>query len=101
MRLGLIVRGELSPGHLDALAQSSAVLWVEPAPRRKLVDEAASKLVGGDDGSVATPTVTEQLGYDGAGVTVCVADTGLDSGDTNTMHPDLRGRVTGFQYYGD
>ena len=32
-------------------------------------------------------------------MTVCVADTGLDSGDTNTMHPDLRGRVTGFQFY--
>ena len=101
LRLGIIVRGELSPGHLDALAQSSAVLWIENAPKRKLVDEAASKLVGGDDGKVATPTVTEQLGFDGAGVTVCVADTGLDSGDTNTMHPDMRGRVTGFQYYGD
>jgi len=100
LRLGIIVRGELSPGHLDALAQSSAVIWIERAPRRKLVDEAASKLVGGDDGNVATPTVTEQLGFDGSGVTVCVADTGLDSGDTNTMHPDMRGRVTGFQYYG-
>jgi hypothetical protein len=101
LRLGIVVRGELSPGHLDALAQSGAVLWIEKAPKRKLVDEAASKLVGGDDGQVATPTVTEQLGFNGAGVTVCVADTGLDSGDTNTMHPDLRGRVTGFQYYGD
>ena len=100
LRLGIIVRGELSPGHLDALAQSSAVLWIERAPKRKLMDEAASKLVGGDDGNVATPTVTEQLGFDGSGVTVCVADTGLDSGDTNTMHPDMRGRVTGFQFYG-
>ena len=64
------------------------------------MDEAAAKIVGGDDGSVATRTVTQQLGFDGSGVTVCVADTGLDSGNTNTMHPDLRGRVTGFQYYG-
>ena len=100
LRQGIIVRGELLPGQLDTLAQSSAVLWIEHAPKRKLVDEAASKLVGGDDGNVATPTVTEQLGFDGTGVTVCVADTGLDSGDTNTMHPDMRGRVTGFQYYG-
>ncbi|HEY5043713.1 MAG TPA: S8 family serine peptidase [Verrucomicrobiae bacterium] len=101
LHLGIIMRGEMAPGHLDALAQSSAVLWIERAPRHKLVDEAASKIVGGDDGNVATPTVTEQRGYNGAGVTVCVADTGLDSGNTNTMHPDLRGRVTGFQYYGD
>jgi subtilisin family serine protease len=100
LRLGTILRGELSPGHLDALAQSGAVLWIERSPQWKLVDEAAAKIVGGDDGSVATPTVTQQLGFDGAGVTVCVADTGLDTGNTNTMHPDLRGRVTGFQFYG-
>src|ERR1017187_10538448 len=100
LRQGIIVRGELSPGQLDALAQSTAVLWIEHAPKRKLVDEAAAKIVGGDDGHVATRTVTQQLGFDGTGVTVCVADTGLDSGNTNTMHPDLRGRVTGFQYYG-
>src|SRR5208283_2588028 len=35
----------------------------------------------------------------GQGVTVCVADTGLDTGNTNTLHPDVRGRVTGFKYY--
>ena len=99
LRQGTIVRGELLPGQLDVLAQSSAVLWIERAPKRKLVDEAAAKIVGGDDGNLATPTVTQQLGFDGRGVTVCVADTGLDSGNTNTMHPDLRGRVTGFQFY--
>jgi len=101
LRQGTILRGNLDPARLEELAQSSSVLWIERAPRRKLVDEAASKLVGGDDGNVGTPTVTQQLGFGGAGVTVCLADTGLDTGDTNTMHPDLRGRVTGFKYYGD
>jgi serine protease AprX len=101
LRQGTILRGNLPPANLDALAQSSGVLWIERAPRRKLVDEMASKLVGGDDGLTGTPTVTQQLGFGGAGVTVCVADTGLDSGDTNTMHLDLRGRVTGFQWYGE
>lgn len=100
LRQGTILRGDLPPARLQRLAQSSSVLWVERAPRRKLVDEAASKLVGGDDGRVATPTLTQQLGFGGAGVTVCVADTGLDTGNTNTMHPDLRGRVTGFTWYG-
>ncbi len=100
LRQGTIVRGRLTPEKIQALAQSDTVLWIEPAPHRKLVDELASKLVGGDDGRTGTPTVTEQLGYGGAGVTVCVADTGLDTGDTNTMHLDLRGRVTGFQPYG-
>ena len=100
LRQGTFLRGHLPPASLDTLAQSSAVLWIERAPRRKLVDEMASKLVGGDDGATGTPTVTQQLGFGGAGVTVCVADTGLDSGDTNAMHPDLSGRVTGFKYYG-
>jgi hypothetical protein len=99
LRQGVIVRGVLPPAALPTLADLSAVLWIEPAPHRKLIDEAASKLVGGDDGQVATPTVTEQLGFGGQGVTVCVADTGLDTGDTNTMHPDVRGRVSGFQFY--
>ena len=101
LRQGTILRGDLPPNNLDALARASAVLWIEQAPKRKLVDELASKLVGGDDGRTGTPTVTEQLGYGGTGVTVCVADTGLDTGNTNTMHPDLRGRVTGFRYYGN
>jgi hypothetical protein len=100
LRQGIILRGRLLPGKIQDLAQSDTVLWMEPAPHRKLVDERASKLVGGDDGKAGSPTVTQQLGYGGAGVTVCVADTGLDTGDTNTMHPDLLGRVTGFQPYG-
>ncbi len=100
LRQGTFLRGQLLSGRLNALSRLGAVLWIERAPKRKLVDEAASKIVGGDDGLVATPTVTQQLGFDGAGVTVCVADTGLDTGDTNTMHPDMYGRVTGFQYYG-
>jgi hypothetical protein len=99
LRQGTILRGDLDPARLQVLAQSGAVLWIERAPKRKLVDEAASKIVGGDDGQTGTPTLTQQMGFTGAGATVCVADTGLDTGDTNTMHPDLRGRVTGFKYY--
>jgi subtilisin family serine protease len=100
LRQGTILRGELPPNRLDALTQSGGVLWIEKAPKRKLVDEAASKIVGGDDGRVATPTVTQQRGFNGTNVIVCVADTGLGSGSTHTMHPDLRGRVLGFKFYG-
>ena len=100
LRQGTILRGTLDPARLSELAQSSSILWIERAPRRKLVDEFAAKVVGGDDGNAGTRTVTQQRGFGGAGVTVCVADTGLDTGNTNTLHPDLRGRVTGFKYYG-
>lgn len=101
LRQGVILQAQLLPSLLNALASSDSVLWIEPAPKRKLVDEAASKIVGGDDGLTGTRTVTQKLGFGGAGVTVAIADTGLDSGNTNTMHPDLFGRVTGFKAYGD
>ena len=99
-RFGHVWRGQIDRAQVNKLAESEATLWIEPAAKRKLYDEFASKIVGGDDGALATPTVTQQLGFDGSGVTVCVADTGLDTGDMDTMHPDLFGRVTGFQFYG-
>ena len=76
------------------------MLWIEPTPRMKLHDEIATKIVAGDDGNAGTLATVHQLGFTGAGVTVAVADSGLDSGDTNSMHPDLAGRVTGLFYYG-
>ena len=96
LRQGAFLRGLLPASRLAALSQNDAVLWVEPAGKRKLVDEPATKLIGGDDGQVATFAVCQQMGFAGAGLTVCVCDTGLDTGNTNTMHPDVRGRVSGF-----
>jgi subtilisin family serine protease len=98
-RFGVILRGSMVPGRLDALAQSPSVLWVEPMARMKLFDEVASKIVGGAGPGHAT--LTQSLGYDGTGVTVAVADSGLNNGDKETMHPDLFGRVDAFFYYGN
>lgn len=100
-RFGTILQGAVTPTQLAVLAESDSVLWIEPAPQFKLVDEIASKLVGGDDGTNGTRTVTQQLGFDGSGVTVAVADSGLNNGDAATMHPDLAGRVDGFFFYGN
>ncbi|MEO6335434.1 MAG: S8 family serine peptidase, partial [Verrucomicrobiota bacterium] len=100
MRFGNILQGDVTPAQLDALAQSPAVLWIEPAPKIKLFDEIASKITGGDDGISGTPTLTQQFGFDGTGVKVAVADSGLQEGDSATMHPDLAGRVDAFFHYG-
>ena len=98
LRAGTVLRGRVSPDQLNSLAQSRAVLWIEPAPDIKLFDEVASRIVAGD----APPghTLVQSLGFDGTGVTVAVADSGLDSGDTNSMHPDIQGRVQALFYYG-
>lgn len=97
-RFGAILSATILPGRLEALARSPAVLWIEPAAKMKLFDEIASEIVCGDGGERLT--LTQATGYDGAGVTVAVADSGLHNGDTNTMHPDLFGRVTAFFQYG-
>lgn len=97
---GGLLRGRVPAARLAALAESPAVLWIEPAPRMRLFDEISAKIVAGDDGASGTPAAVHQLGYTGAGVTVAVADSGLDSGETDFMHPDIAGRVSALFYYG-
>lgn len=97
-RFGRVWRGEISRTKLNTLAASDAVLWIERAPKMKLNDETAAKIVGGDSGGHAT--VTQSLGYDGSGVVVSVADSGLHLGTAQDMHTDLFGRVDAFLFYG-
>ena len=97
-RFGRVWRGVIARDQLDALATSDAVLWIERAPQIKLFDETASKIVGGDSGG--HPTYVQSLGYDGSGVVVSVADSGLHVGTAEGMHPDLFGRVDSFLFYG-
>ncbi|HWQ93279.1 MAG TPA: S8 family serine peptidase, partial [Clostridia bacterium] len=98
LRSGTVLRGALTPGRLEALARSSAVLWIEPDRNMRLFDEVASKIVAGDGGF--QQLYTDTLGFDGAGVRVAVADSGLDNGEAESMHPDLSGRTPGFFHYG-
>jgi hypothetical protein len=95
---GRIIRGSVAGNRLEALAESEDVLWIEPAPDMRLFDEVSSVIVAGD--GPAGQTLTQSLGYTGAGVTVAVADSGLDSGNTNSMHPDIEGRVVALFHYG-
>lgn len=98
LRSGTVLRGKVDPAQLSGLAESRAVLWIEPAPRMKLFDEVSSKIVAGDGG--VNTLYAQSLGYDGRGVTVAVADSGLDSGDIANIHPDIQGRVRALFYYG-
>ena len=95
---GRVLRGAITKTQLDSLAASDFVLWIESAPKMKLNDEIASKIVAGDGGP--NLLAMQSLGYDGSGVKVAVADSGLNNGDALTMHPDLLGRTPAFFYYG-
>lgn len=99
-RFGVFLGGRTTPRRVLELARSPSVLWIEPAGRMKLVDEIATEIVLGDDGTPGKPALVQRLGFDGRGVTVAVADSGLDTGDADTMHRDLRGRVDAFFAYG-
>jgi hypothetical protein len=122
--LGTVLQGKITGQQLAGLARSEAVLWIEPASAMRLHDEISSKIVGGGEvaprrggdglgedlsgnastrktakGLEAHATLTQQLGFDGRGVTVAVADSGLHNGDMESMHPDLAGRVEAFFFY--
>ncbi len=98
LRSGTILRGKLNPVQVDALSRMDCVLWIELARSMKLNDEISSKIVAGDGGpNILLPQL---LGFDGTGVKVAVADSGLNNGDAATMHPDLYGRTPDFFYYG-
>src|SRR4051812_11742654 len=95
---GTVVRGVVSPNQLNAIAQSHAVLWIEPSAKPKLRDEVAAEIMEGElDGAGA---LVPSLGFDGRGVVVSVADSGLMEGTAANMHPDLAGRVDAFFHYG-
>ena len=97
-RFGTVLRGQVMLGQLQALAESPAVLWIEPGPKIKLFDQVSSEIVAGEGGPQST--FTQDLGFTGAGVAVSVADSGLHTGTTNGMHPDLLGRVLALFHYG-
>lgn len=101
LRYGSIVNAKIKAYRLKELAESGAVLWIEPAPRMRLFDELSTKIVAGSGGAPGTFATAHQLGFDGSGVVVAVADSGLDTGEAETMHPDLRGRVDAFFFYGN
>jgi serine protease AprX len=99
LRSGHVWRGRLNGGNLKALADSDAVLWIEAAPKMKLNDETAAKIIAGDGGG--HDTYVQSLGYDGSGVVVSVADSGFDAGETDDIHPDVMGRVDAMFHYGE
>ena len=81
-----IIRAVCPVDLVDKLILRSDVFSVEEAVEAKIMNNAARS------GSLMNVEAMNTLGYTGKGVTVCVADTGLDSGDLDTIHPDFQGK---------
>jgi subtilisin family serine protease len=98
LRSGAILQGKVAPERLKSLSESQSVLWIEPVEKLKLYDEVSTKIVEGNH--LGHSSAVQALGFDGQGVTVAVVDSGLDSGISSQMHPDIAGRVDALFYYG-
>ena len=73
---------------VEQLARLHGVRVVEPYTLRQLRNDVAAGLMGARE--VSNPA---GLGLSGRGEVVGVADSGLDTGDAATIHPDFSGRV--------
>ncbi len=90
----------LSAAEVSSLAADPAVVAIEPAGVPELHDERSAQIVAGN----LTGNAPSGPGYDtwlvtkgfGApfGFAIDVTDSGLDSGSTAVVHPDLLGRVS-------
>ncbi len=83
---GRVLAATLDEAQLHAVAERADVLWIEPRPLMRPFNN-----VGG--GEIMRGSVAWTNGYHGEGVTVAVADSGLDTGDPTAIHADFAGRV--------
>ncbi|MDX9955456.1 MAG: S8 family serine peptidase [Anaerolineae bacterium] len=87
---GGLFRMSIEAAQLHALAKIPAVRWIEPFYERVLFNDVARS-----DLIMDAESVWADLGLYGAGQVVAVTDTGLDTGNTTTLHQDFRGAPTG------
>ena len=81
------LRLSLPAGQVQSLAALDEVVWVEPYFEMELLNDKG----GGE--IMKANAVSAALDLTGGGQMVGVADSGLDSGNLNTLHTDVRGRV--------
>ncbi|MDY0149850.1 MAG: S8 family serine peptidase [Kiritimatiellia bacterium] len=86
-----LVRAILPVAAVETATSWGEVEWVDPYLKRQLWNDVATRT-----SLMNVSNVWSVLGLTGAGQTIAVCDTGLDTGNTGTLHPDFTGRVTGF-----
>jgi subtilisin family serine protease len=79
-------RAVLNMDQLLQIARLDAVRWIEPIHRSVLLNDYARNIMG-------VNTAWQDTGFYGTGQIIGVTDTGLDTGNHNTMSPDFAGRI--------
>jgi len=77
---------EIDSDSIGELLQSDEIVYVAPVTKKKYHNDVAGNIIGSDK--------LQKTKYDGKKQIVSVADSGLDTGDLKTIHPDLRGQVS-------
>src|SRR5262249_18310315 len=85
------------PGQLDALARAQGVRRVAPRSMRRTSNDQAAIIMG--TAAALAPSSSAGLGLSGDGEVIGVCDTGLDTGNPATIHPDFTGRVLAIRSY--
>jgi subtilisin family serine protease len=80
------LRVQVAAAGVPAIAALDGVVWIEPHEAPETLNDRAVPVL-------RVPEAREELGLFGAGQIVAVADSGLDTGDLATLHPDFQGRV--------
>ncbi len=83
-----LLRARMSMKNASELADLPAVEFIEIYVEPRLCNNVAT-----DGEHMNLQSLWTQHDLTGAGQIVCVADTGLDTGNTNTIHPDFSNRV--------
>jgi serine protease AprX len=89
-RMGLRPYVAANPGLLLQIAKLESVRWIEPRGHPRILNNYARNIV-----NVGPVWQTHQLF--GAGQIIAVADSGLDTGDLDTLSPDFAGRIVATQ----
>lgn len=87
---GAIVQIEAEESSLRTLAVIRAVAWIERKPQFRPMNSVARS-----NQFTRKDLVEQQTGYYGTGEMVAVTDTGVSTGNVNTIHADFAGRVRG------
>lgn len=97
---------EINANKLPVIANLPVTRWMEYQGPDIPLDERSSQIVAENLNGAAPPNVSPLLGYQaavstglgltGANVTIGIVDTGVDTHNNATMHPDLAGRMAFF-----
>lgn len=82
------IRASVRPEHLPLIAADRRVEWIERFRRPRIQNNVAAEA-----GLMNVDDVRVLHGLTGSGQVVAVCDTGLDTGDAATLHPDFTNRI--------